>query len=267
MSDGRPVPDAKVWETTHGVHGARHIVLVHGSLDRSAGMVKLSRRLEDRFRVTRYDRRGYGRSMPHSGPFGIDAQVDDLVHVITSAPDAPEPCVVFGHSYGGNVALATAQRHPALVSGVVVYETPLPWLPWWPGTTAGADARAWEHDPAGAAERFMRRLIGDARWERLPEATRDARRAEGPALVGDLGALGRGQPWSPEQIVVPVLAMRGELGPAHHKEGMGAVAGWFGGEPVTIPGAHHFGPNTHPGEVGAVLAEFAERAITRAAAD
>jgi len=168
MSGGRPLPDAELWATTTGVPGAPHVVLVHGSLDRSAGMVKLSRRLEDRFRVTRYDRRGYGRSMPHRGPFDIEAQVDDLVHVITSAPDAPQPCVVFGHSYGGNVALATAQRHPASVAGVIVYETPLAWLPWWPGTTAGGDARAWEHDPAGAAERFMRRLIGDARWERLP---------------------------------------------------------------------------------------------------
>ena len=199
--------------------GAAHIVLVHGSLDRSAGMTKLSRRLEDGFRVTRYDRRGYGRSMPHAGPFGIDAQVDDLVHVIASAPDAPAPCVVFGHSYGGNVALATAERHPELVAGVVVYETPLSWLPWWPGTTAGGDARAWEHDPAGAAERFMRRLIGDARWERLPEATREARRAEGVALVGELGDLGREAPWSRERITAPVLAMRGELGPAASRAG------------------------------------------------
>ena len=46
---------------------AVHIVLVHGSLDRSAGMTKLSRRLEDGFRVARYDRRGYGRSMRTPG--------------------------------------------------------------------------------------------------------------------------------------------------------------------------------------------------------
>jgi len=267
MSATTPAPNAELWTTTQGVPGAAHVVLVHGSLDRSAGMAKLSRRLEDRLRVTRYDRRGYGRSMPHTGPFDIEAQVDDLVSVITSAPDAPEPCVVFGHSYGGNVALATAQRHPALVTGVIVYETPLSWMPWWPGTTAGGDARAWEHDPAGAAERFMRRLIGDARWEHLPEATREARRAEGPALVGELGSLTREPPWSSELIDVPVLAMRGEHGPAHHEHGMGVLAGWFDTQLVTIPGARHFGPNTHPDEVAAVVAEFATSAITRAAAE
>jgi pimeloyl-ACP methyl ester carboxylesterase len=113
----------------------------------------------------------------------------------------------------------------------------------------------------------MRRLIGDARWERLPQATRDARRAEGAALVGELGDLSRSAPWSPEHVRVPVLAMRGELGPAHHEEGMGVLAGWFGTRVVTIPGAHHFGPNTHPDEVAAAVAEFASRAITRAAGD
>lgn len=267
MTPATPGTDAPLWTTTSGVGGAGHVVLVHGSLDRAAGMAKLSRRLEDRFRVTRYDRRGYGRSMPHAGPFGIEAQVDDLVRVITSAPDAPGPCLVFGHSYGGNVALAAAQRHAALVAGVAVYETPLSWLPWWPGSTAGADARAWDHDPGGAAERFMRRLIGDARWEHLPESTRAARRAEGPALVGELGDLSRTEPWSPESITAPVLALRGELGPAHHEHGMGVLAGWFGAQLVTIPGARHFGPNTHPAEVAAAVAAFASDVFTRVAQD
>ena len=267
MSDTAPPPNTALWTTTNGLPGAAHIVLIHGSLDRSGGMAKLSRRLEDRFRVSRYDRRGYGRSMPHAGPFGIEAQVDDLVRVIASASEAPEPCLVFGHSYGGNVALATAQRHPALVAAVVVYETPLSWLPWWPGSTAGGDARAWDHDPAGAAERFMRRLIGDARWERLPESTRQARRAEGPALLGELGDLTREAPWSPDGIASPVLAMRGELGPAHHEYGMGVLAGWFDTPVVAIPGAHHFGPNTHPGEVAAVVTDFALSVFARAGAD
>ena len=267
MSDAPRQSNAPLWSATNGVPGATHIVLVHGSLDRSSGMARLGRRLDERFRVTRYDRRGYGRSMPHAGPFGIEAQVDDLVNVITSAPDARQPCLVFGHSYGGNVALATAQRRPELVAGVVIYETPLSWLPWWPGSTAGADARAWDHDPAGAAERFMRRLIGDARWEHLPESTREARRAEGPALLGELADLSRAEPWSPDRISAPVLAMRGELGPPHHEQGTGVIAGWFDSPLVTIPGARHFGPNTHPDEVAAVISDFAASVFTRAAAD
>ena len=44
-----------VWSATTGLDDGRHIVLIHGSLDRSAGMLKLSRRLDHEFRVTRYE--------------------------------------------------------------------------------------------------------------------------------------------------------------------------------------------------------------------
>ena len=84
-------------------------------------------------------------------------------------------------------------RDAAVVAAVVAGHAP-----------PAATPRAWEHDPAGAAERFMRRLIGDARWERLPQATREARRAEGPALRRRAGATcSREAPWSPERIARP----------------------------------------------------------------
>jgi pimeloyl-ACP methyl ester carboxylesterase len=255
------VSTATIWSATTGLVGGGHVVVVHGSLDRSAGMLKLSRRLDDEFRVTRYDRRGYGRSMPHPGPFGIEHQVDDLVAVIGRSPLAPGRCVVFGHSYGGNVALALAERHPELVAGVAVYESPLSWLDWWPDATAGADARAWAHDPEQAAERFMRRLIGDQRWEHLPLATRQARRAEGTALVGELIDLRQRPPWSVAGVRVPVQAMYGEHAADHHRRGMGAVGEWFGRPAVAIPGARHFGPNTHPESVAELLAQFAHSCL------
>jgi pimeloyl-ACP methyl ester carboxylesterase len=215
-----------LWSTTTGPPDARHVVLVHGSLDRSSGLLKLSHRLDSEYRVTLYDRRGYGRSNPHPGPFGIDEQVADLVELLTR--DNRRTALLVGHSYGGNVALATAARHPHLIAGVVVYESPLSWLPWWPGTTAGASATSWGSDPAGAAERFMRHLIGDQRWERLPQTTRDARRAEGPALVGELVDLRQRAPWTPDEIAAPVLAMCGERGQEHHHVGMRMVGEWFG---------------------------------------
>jgi pimeloyl-ACP methyl ester carboxylesterase len=249
-----------VWAVTTGPVEAPHLVLIHGSLDRSAGMLKLSRRLDERFRVTRYDRRGYGKSMPHGGPFGIEHQVADLVGVIEGA--GAGPALLFGHSYGGNVALATTQRRPDLVAGVVVYESPLSWMPWWPGTTAGADATAWGHDPAGAAERFMRHLIGDARWERLPPATRDARRSEGPALVGELIDLRSRPPWEAKQIEAPVLAMHGEHGQPHHHQAMEVMRAEFGCDVVTIAGARHFGPNTHPEPVAEAVVAFFERDVS-----
>lgn len=251
-----------VWATTTGTVGGMHVVLVHGSLDRSAGLLKLSRRLDERFRVTRYDRRGYGRSVPHPGPFDIDQQVADLVAVIGAAPDASVPVVMIGHSYGGNVALATADRHPDLVAAVVTYESPLSWLDWWPGNSAGGDAMEWRDDPQEAAERFMRRLLGDDRWERLPETSRQARRSEGPAMVGELSDLRRRAPWNAARVVVPVLALHGEHGHDHHRLGAEVLAAMLpDAVSRSVADARHFGPNTHPDDVARVVIEFLERRL------
>jgi pimeloyl-ACP methyl ester carboxylesterase len=242
-----------IWSATTGADGAEHVVLIHGSLDRSAGMLKLSRRLDTDFRVTRYDRRGYGRSIGAGEPYGVDQQVADLIGVLDASDQSSRPALLVGHSYGGNVALAAAEQHPSRVAGVVTYESPLSWLEWWP------THNAWRThaDPGDAAERFMRRLVGDDVWERLPPATRAARRLEGPALVGELAALAERAPWTPAGVRVPVLPMRGERAVPHHVDGVVALAAMLGAEPVVIEGARHFGPNTHPDQVAAEIRRFA----------
>jgi pimeloyl-ACP methyl ester carboxylesterase len=235
--------------------GRGDIVLVHGSLDRSAGMLKLSRQLDQDWRVTRYDRRGYGRSRPCDGPFTVDAQITDLVTVIESLRGSP--VVLFGHSFGGNVALTVADRFPALVRAVVVYESPMSWVDWWPADSAGGFAAQMADNPAGAAEAFMRRLIGDKRWERLPESSRQARRAEGLPMLTELADLRRGRPWRPERIGVPLLALFGEHARAHHSRAMHMLAETVpDGRVRMVPGAHHFGPNTHPALVAGMITEF-----------
>jgi pimeloyl-ACP methyl ester carboxylesterase len=238
---------------------APHVVLVHGSLDRSAGMLRLSRRLDEAFRVSRYDRRGYGRSVDHPGPFVIGGQVDDLAAVVERAPGAGEPVVVIGHSYGGNVALAFADRYPGRVAAIVTFESPLSWEPWWPQDSAGAAALD-GGDPEAAAERFMRRLIGDHRWDRLPPSTREARRREGPARIDELRDLRSGPPWAAERIDVPVLAMYGELGRDQHRRGAETLGRMLpDAEVAMVPGAHHFGPNTHADVVAERIVAFLVR--------
>jgi pimeloyl-ACP methyl ester carboxylesterase len=248
-----------LWVEEAGPADASPIVLVHGSMDRSAGLLKLSRRLDEAHYVVRYDRRGYGRSGELPGPYTLQVHVDDLEHVL-----AGRRVVVFGHSYGGNVALALAQRRPDLLQAVAVYETPLSWLPWWPATTAGSDALATVDgaplQPADAAERFMRRLIGDDRWRRLPARTRRARRAEGAAMIEELDDLRQRAPWDPAAIEVPVVAMRGAQGAEHHRRStahLGAVLADC--RVIDIEGARHFGPNTHPDAVAHAVHDLAIR--------
>lgn len=238
---------------------AARAVLVHGSLDRSASFARVVRHLED-LRVVRYDRRGYGRSL-HVGPAASFAQqVDDLAAVV-----AETPSVIVGHSFGGVIALAFAQRHPEVTLAVVAYEAPMSWLPWWPSTTAGGAAAAADGDPGDAAERFMRRMIGDERWERLPMSTREQRRAEGPALLAELRSIreAKDPPYDPSRVRVPVIAAHGTASIDHHRQTAVRLAKLVPvGELVVVEGAGHGVHLTHP----SALAELARRALVVATA-
>lgn len=239
--------------------GGPTVVLVHGSLDRSAAFVRVQRQLDD-LRVLRYDRRGYGRSL-HTGPApSFAAQVDDLMLVV-----GDQPAVIVGHSFGGVIALALAQRHPELALAVVAYESPMSWMPWWPAATAGSVALGADGDEQAAAERFMRRMIGDERWDALPQRTRDQRRAEGPALVAELRSVrdATSPPYVPAAVPVPVVAAYGSASRGHHRETAVRLADAVPqGELVVVDGAAHGVHLTHP----AGLAALARAALDRATA-
>jgi pimeloyl-ACP methyl ester carboxylesterase len=250
-----------IWADEDGPHDAPLIVLIHGSMDRSTGMLRLSRRLDQRFRVLRYDRRGYGRSVDdsgsHPGPFGMHDQVDDLVGLL-----AGRRGVLIGHSYGGNVAMATAAGHPSLVAGIAIYETPLSWEPWWPGTTAGAAARATSGSPAEAAERFMRRLVSDAVWEGLPERTRQTRRREGAAMVGELTDLQANCPWSAADIRCPLVLAFGSGGAEHHRQGMHFVHDQFPtSQLLELDGCRHDAPTGQSALFATVVVDAIAQAV------
>jgi pimeloyl-ACP methyl ester carboxylesterase len=233
------------WHAESGADGGPLIVLVHGTMDRAAGMLALARRLDERvggrLRILRYDRRGYGRSS-HLGPFEMEHQVADLVGLI-----ADRRAVVVGHSFGGNVALATAAHHPSLVAGVVVYETPLSWEPWWPRRSTTNAVAASAADAAGAAEIFMRRLIGDQRWDGLPERTRATRRAEGPAMLGELTDARERPPWQYAAITMPLAVGCGSRGAEHHRDGMRRLAASVPGSMFAeLDDVGHAAPTTDP---------------------
>lgn len=239
--------DGRIFSEEVGLVGGPLVVLIHGSLDRSSGMLRLSRQLHDVARVLRYDRRGYAKSWPHPGPFAVANQVADLSDLL-----AGRSAVLIGHSYGGNVALAAAQALGHQIKGVTTYETPLSWFDWWPGTTAGAISVASHVD--NAAEAFMVRLIGLERWNALPERTKMERRREGEALVGELSSLRESPPWEASQINTPLLCGYGTRGSAHHADG----ARWLtsnisNSSLVCVDGAGHNAHMTHSAEFARLL--------------
>jgi pimeloyl-ACP methyl ester carboxylesterase len=228
------------------------VVLVHGSLDRGSSFARVVRRLGDLHVVT-YDRRGYERSRsarPRAG--GVADHADDLLEIVDGGP-----AVVVGHSYGGDVALAAAVRDPKTVRAVVAYEPPLPWMAWWP--TRGVPAA----DPAVFAETFFKRMVGGDTWDRLPESTRAARRADGPALAAELNAIRQGgTPFQVEDLVVPAVFGRGERSADRHRRGPEELARQApGSELVEIAGAAHGAHLTHPDAFAALVRRAVQRAL------
>ena len=83
-------------------------------------------------------------------------------------------------------------------------------------------------------------------------------------MVGELADLRDGAPWDPARITVPAVAMRGSTATSTTSARRPTSARCCADCPVvTIDGARHFGPNTHPDAVAAVVAELVSRAATR----
>ena len=222
-----------------GTPGKPLVLLIHGSLDRSAGMLRVSRQIQKEARVIRFDRRGYAQNNSHAGPFNVPGNVEDVVSIL----DGRE-AILIGHSFGGNIALATAAHLGEQIRAVSTYETPLSWFDWWPRNTAGATSL--QVPTTEAAEAFMIRLIGRKRWEQLPESTKEARRSEGAALTTELQSIRDVVPWHVEKIHCPVLCGYGSKAHEHHKKG----ALWLGenlkhARSVEIVDAGHGAPNSH----------------------
>ncbi|MDQ3549758.1 MAG: alpha/beta fold hydrolase [Chloroflexota bacterium] len=131
-----------------GAEKAPAVVFVHGfSLDTRMwdGQVEA---FSTRYRVVRYDLRGFGQSaVPEAGvPYQHD---EDLVGLLDAL--GIEPAVLVGLSMGGAVALNVVLRHPERVSALVLAASLLPGFEtpefdgitrpiWTAGRISGADA-------------------------------------------------------------------------------------------------------------------------------
>ena len=227
------------------------VVLVHGSMDRSAAFARVVGGLAD-VTTVRYDRRGYGRSVG-AGVTDLEGHAADCLAVLGDRTG-----VLVGHSLGGVIALMAAQRSDD-VRAVGAYEAPMSWQRWWPASSAGGAALGGLSDE-DAAERFMRRMIGDERWAALPAGTRAARRAEGPALVTELRSLRERPAYDLARIAVPILPARGTETASHHRRAAEELARFTGREAFVIEGAGHGAHVSH----AAAFATF-ERQVLAAA--
>ena len=97
------------------------LVMVHGTARDRSCWDRVAEELRDRAEVVVFDRRG--RPDSHDGQaYSLAREADDILAVVDSIQ---EPVVLFGHSFGGIVALEAALRSRSL-RGLILYEPPLP---------------------------------------------------------------------------------------------------------------------------------------------
>jgi proline iminopeptidase len=250
------------------------VIALHGAgLDHGYLRVPLAP-LADRAQLVYLDFRGQGRS----GPAAIEScsleQLADDVAEFCRKLDIRMP-VLFGHSFGGFVALTVAVRHPKLAGALILADSA--------AHVDLAEAFGILEDRFGAGARRIAEAVlggGDFSKERLAEFEQAIFPAythpSTAAAFIDL-ALSRGS-WDLSahffrnqrphydlrmrlaEIDVPTLAVVGDhdwiLPPSRSKEIADAVAG---AELFVVPNAGHFSVNERPAIVGARLRQFLDR--------
>jgi 3-oxoadipate enol-lactonase len=101
------------------------LVLVHAGLADLRMWDPLVALLANRFRIVRYDMRGFGETTTEAGRFSPS---DDLAALLSALEI--ERCVLVGASFGGHIALELAATRPDLVERLVVIDPPLSGWDW-----------------------------------------------------------------------------------------------------------------------------------------
>jgi pimeloyl-ACP methyl ester carboxylesterase len=103
------------------------LVMVHGLTGNLAVWhLRIASELSEHFRILTYDLRGHGHSdTPRSG-YSADAMAEDLIQLLDDL-EIERPLIA-GHSYGADIALYHALRHPDRVREVIAIEAALPAL-------------------------------------------------------------------------------------------------------------------------------------------
>ncbi len=238
------------------------VVLVHGfGLDMRMWEPQVEH-LAARYRVVRYDCRGFGASgafdpaVPYTHAGDLVALLDHL---------AIGEAVLAGLSFGGRVVLQTALAAPARVRGLVLLDAVLDGVPWDP-------------ESAGALDELARRVqaggvpAGRAAWLAHPLFAAARQR---PELAGQLAAMVAGYPgqhWlgrdphrpvqpppieALEDVATPALVVVGDRDVPGFREMSAVLARRIpGAEYRVVAGAGHMVNMEQPAAVNELLTRF-----------
>jgi pimeloyl-ACP methyl ester carboxylesterase len=233
------------------------ILLTHGFAASSHMYAATVADLSSDHTMMTWDIRGHGKSDSPSDPaeYSVAASLDDMAGILDAA--GADRAVLVGHSLGGYLSLEFTLAHPDRVDGLVLVDTG-------PGFRKDEGRERWNDMAEGYAadldERGLDGLPGSAELDAGVH-----RSAAGLALAAR-GILRQRDGHVLEAlptIAAPTLVVVGE-----NDEPFLAGSGYMatkipGARLVTIAGAGHAPPVTHPDEFNAALRTFVEEAGSR----
>lgn len=214
MSDGMPffhTDGARIVYRDDGPRDAPSLLCVHGSWDDHHSWDGFAALLPQ-MRIVRYDRRGHSLSSAPPGQGRLGEDVADAVALLDHLQIARAHIV--GHSYGANVAIMIATRHPDRAETLMLHEPPVFALLSGDATAdalraqaAGLMARAAEAIEQGRVEQGARLFLeqvafGEGSWTDLFDAETRA------TLLRNAGTW-LDQYRDPERLAVDVRALCG----------------------------------------------------------
>jgi pimeloyl-ACP methyl ester carboxylesterase len=161
------------------------LLVLGGAWRTSRDYLPFAHVLADSFAVHVIDRRGRGRSGPQGAAYAIERELEDVAAVQAQT----HARLMFGHSYGGLIALEVARR-ASDITDIVVYEPgvsiagsiPLGWIPRYRELLARGDRRgafaamvrsaggapaALEHAPLWYVKLILRLFIRNHSWQQI----------------------------------------------------------------------------------------------------
>lgn len=253
------VNGTRLWYETAG--RGETVVLLHAfTLDSRMWDAQFTA-LAGRYRVIRYDARGFGRSaLPQPGV--AYAPHEDLAALLQHL-DAPQPHLV-GHAMGGRFVLDYAVTHPGRYRSLALLDTVVAGWPWSKAFLEG-------YAPVIAAGRRKDIAAAKAAWLAHPVF---APAREQPAVMAQIDVMVReysgwhfvnadpARSVSPPTLTqlaavkAPTLVVVGERDLVDFRQMSERAARDLRGRQVPVRTAGHFTPMEAPAEVTATLTEF-----------
>lgn len=240
------------------------VLFLHG-FPLSLGMWDGQETLAPRYRIVRFDARGFGGSDVGDAVLTMSRIADDAAVLIDKLRLGP--VILVGCSMGGYAAFAFAQKHAALLRGLVLVDT-----------RAGADspearkgrgdlaAKVMKEGSKAALEAFLPKVVGETTKSSRADVTarlKDMMLATSPQGISDgLHGIATRPDSTPflREISVPTLVICGEedvITPRAEAEIL--QRGIKGAELAMIPKSGHLPSMETPEEFNAVLGKFLSR--------